>query len=398
MTDIERRMRDALETLPSSSERARADAQRAALEALTPPEPRRRRRWTQGVVVAGATVLVAGAALAATDRLEVRIGQTSVKPPAAAPLTAAPGEVEVPSGALGLAVVVDGRLWLGTRSGLGVQGLAATTAELSPRALYAAVGIGSSLVAMAPNGRKAWSYPAGGEVVGAAWAPNPIVLAYVVRRRERNELHVIEGNGDNDRLVDPDVARVRPSWRADTLALAYVADDGSPRVADYPSLATRPLPGGRRDVSAVAFAPTGEGLALAAASDEGLEVSVGGADWLPLSGPGATLNSLAWTSSGNLVAAGTEPRSGAARRGRVWTLFAARGQVGKASAAGYAAGLEAVVPMDENRFVAAVRVGTQMQLWEIARPEPGRDRPLRAGRIILRIDADDGGIEALSVR
>ncbi len=77
-----------------------------------------------------------------------------------------------------------------------------------------------------PDGRRAWSHPTPGPVVAAAWAPNPIVIAYVVRRGGANELHVIEGDGDRDQLVDADVAPVRPSWRADTQALAYVGRDG----------------------------------------------------------------------------------------------------------------------------------------------------------------------------
>ena len=131
-----------------------------------------------------------------------------------------------------------GRLRLGTRAGVGVQRLAATTAELSPNALFAAAGLGDSLVAMAPDGRRAWSAPTPGEVAAIAWAPNPIAVAYVVRRGTRHELRVIEGDGDDDRLVDPDVRPVRPAWRADTHALAYVGADCAARVAAYPSLAT----------------------------------------------------------------------------------------------------------------------------------------------------------------
>ena len=57
-----------------------------------------------------------------------------------------------------------------------------------------------------------------------------------------------------------------------------------------------------------------------------------------------------------------------------------------------------MAPIDGDRVVAAVRIGAQMQLREIARPQPGRDRPLPAGRVLLRIPAGDAGIEALSVR
>ena len=55
-----------------------------------------------------------------------------------------------------------------------MQGQAVSAAALSPRALYVAAGIGNSLVAMAPDGRRAWSHPAGGRVVAIAWAPDGI--------------------------------------------------------------------------------------------------------------------------------------------------------------------------------------------------------------------------------
>ena len=47
---------------------------------------------------------------------------------------------------------------------MGIAGAAA----LSPHALFIAAGIGRSLVAMAPDGRRAWSHPAGGKVVAIA--------------------------------------------------------------------------------------------------------------------------------------------------------------------------------------------------------------------------------------
>ena len=68
----------------------------------------------------------------------------------------------------------------GHEGGFRLQGLPVTSAALSPRALYVAAGIGDSLVAMAPNGRTAWSHPAGGTVVAIAWAPDGLRIAYVV--------------------------------------------------------------------------------------------------------------------------------------------------------------------------------------------------------------------------
>jgi hypothetical protein len=388
MSDVERRMSDALHGLPEPSEWVRESARRAALDALPPERGRRgRRRSMTAVVGIAAAMLVAGVALAATDRLAVRLGPSRPAPPAAAQASHALGQIELPTGASGLALVADGRLWLRTRSGLGTQGLAVSAAELSPNALYAAVGIGRSLVAMTPDGRRAWSYPAGGVVTSVTWAPNPIVVAYVVSRGGASELHVIEGNGDGDRLVDADVSRVRPSWRADTLALAYVAGDGRARVADYPSLATRPVSAPGRRVATVAFAPAGERLALAA-TGAALEVSVGGGRWTTLGGRGATLGGLAWGAGRELLVAGTEP--GPAGPARLWRLPTGAALSASASASPSAARLLALAADDAGRILAVVRDGTELQVRQLA--------PLGSGRILLRIPAGARGVPALSVR
>ena len=89
-----------------------------------------------------------------------------------------------------------------------------TAAELSPRALYVAAGIGRSLVVMRPDGQQAWARAAGGRVEAIAWAPSGLRLAYVVRTASGTELRTIEGDGDHDRLLDDAVRGVRPSWRA----------------------------------------------------------------------------------------------------------------------------------------------------------------------------------------
>ena len=298
-----------------------------------------------------------------------------------------------------MALVAGGRLWLGTREGLGVQGLAVSTAELSPNALYAAVGIGRALVAIAPDGRRAWSHPTPGPVVAAAWAPNPIVISYVVRRGGANELHVIEGDGDGDRLVDADVAPVRPSWRADTQALAYVGRDGAARVADYPSLASRAVAAPPAGVAAVAYAPQGDRLGLATAGP-GVAVSFrgggGGGLVVPLGAPGARLTALAWGAPGELLVAGDEPR--AAEPDRIWSLI----DTGRlADGAAYASSpVLALAPIgDGRRLAAAVRVGGETQVWEVDAPELGRDEELRARRVLLRVPAAAApGAVALSVR
>jgi hypothetical protein len=250
---------------------------------------------------------------------------------------------------------------------------------------------------MAPDGRRAWSHPTGGRVVAAAWAPNPIVVAYVVRRGERSELRVIEGNGRNDQLVDDDVAEARPSWRADTHAIAYVGSDGRPRVADYPGLATREVDAPRGRVGAVAFAPEGDHLALARA-EAGLAVSVrGGAasgGWVRLGGRRTELSALAWGSPDELLVGGADPsQPGGAR---LWRVFAGAMGAGKPSAQAPAAGLAALASLGGGRVVAAVRTGRRVEVWEAKLPSG--ERRLEATRVLLRVPASAGAPVALSTR
>jgi hypothetical protein len=389
--DLERRLRRALNRIPvpeDGMERALASVERMMRERRRPARP----RWAAAAASLAIGAAAAGAALAATDRLDVRIGAPA--PAAEAP---APGPLRVPAGLDGVALVAGGRLWLGTRSGLGVQGLAVSAAELSPSASYAAVGIGGSLVAMAPDGREAWSHPAGGRIVAAAWAPNPIVIAYVVRRGERTELRVIEGNGRNDRLVDADVGEVRPSWRADTHAIAYVGADGRPRVADYPGLATRAVDAPPGRVAAVVFAPSGGRLALARA-ERGLAVSVRGdgatGGWVPLGGIRTELAALAWGSPEQLLVGGADAADPGGTR--LWRVFAGAMGVGKASAQAPAAGLAAVAPLGGDRVVAAVRTGREVQLWEAELPSG--EEALAPRRVLLRVPAASGAPVALATR
>ena len=233
MDDLERRLADALRALPEGDPATRERAQRSAMEAIG-PAGRGMTRSPLGlaVVVALASVLATGVALATTGRLQVSLGSSPAAQRVPAPPAPATTTLALPSGAHGLAAVIGGRLWLRTRSGLGISGLAVTAAELSPNALYVAVGIGRSLVAMSPDGRRAWSRSTGGRVVAAAWAPNPILIAYVVAVGSHHHLHLIEGDGSGDTLVDDDVAPVRPTWGADTQSVEYLGADGSLRTLD----------------------------------------------------------------------------------------------------------------------------------------------------------------------
>jgi hypothetical protein len=180
--------------------------------------------------------------------------------------------VTAPPGANGIAVVAGGRLWLRV-GGARIEGLRARAADLSPHALYAAVGVGRSLIVTAPNGRRAWTLRAPGEVKAVAWSPDALKIAYVAG----TQLRLVEGDGDHDRLVDRGVRGVRPSWRADSLAVAYVGAGGHAVVYDLGRLSRRVVPptvpqfsapgfpcSALGPLRAVAFAPAGKALAGAA--------------------------------------------------------------------------------------------------------------------------------------
>jgi hypothetical protein len=226
-SDTEQRLQGFLHELPEPEPEAGERALAASLAAIRPTTPPRRGLRTAAVVFAAAVVLLAIAAgsLAAAGALHVSLGKA--KPQARANHT-----LRLPAGAAGIAAVVDGKLSVVTRAGFRLQGLSVSAAALSPHALYVAAGVSDSLVAMAPSGRRAWSHPAAGEVVAIAWAPFGNRIAYVVHAGRRFVLHVIWGNGTNDAVVDRSVRAVQPSWRADSLAFAYVGAGGRVIVYD----------------------------------------------------------------------------------------------------------------------------------------------------------------------
>jgi len=265
-TELERQLRAGFERLPKPTREASARARSAALAALG-PNNRRSRGGLLLVAFAVAFVVGAGAAaLAATGNLDVRIGARAqtVRP--------VPARLSVPPGSHGVAVVAGGKLWLATRGGLRIEGMPVSTAELSPRALYAVVGIGSSLVTLAPGKRRPWVHPTNGRVISAAWSPDGLKIAYLVARPGADELRLIEGDGSPDRLLVRRVRAVRPSWRADSLAVAYVDLRGRAAVFDLSTglrrtFDTRRCGGAARDVAYDRRAP-----ALAVVSAHGIAV------------------------------------------------------------------------------------------------------------------------------
>jgi hypothetical protein len=255
-TELERRLEGLLAEAPDPDPGAGEKALHRALQAVQPaPAPHRGLRT---VLVAFAAVLlllaIAAGSLAAAGGLHVSFGAKMKAPRAVTQLV-------LPKGANGIAAIVDGRLSVVIKGGFRLQ-TQASAAALSPHALYVAAGIGRSLVAMAPSGRVAWSHPAHGNVVAIAWASDGLEIAYVVRSGGRLALHVIYGNGRNDATIAGSVRAVRPAWRADSLAFAYVGAGGKAIVYDL-GHRSRAVVGSAAPVTHLAFAPTGKALAFA---------------------------------------------------------------------------------------------------------------------------------------
>jgi hypothetical protein len=256
-SELERRLESLLTEAPEPDPGAGEEALHRALRALQPVAPTHRGLRTAVLVFTAAAVLLAIAAgsLAAAGALHVSFGAKKK------PARAATSQLSLPQGANGVAAIVDERLSVAIKGGFRLQ-VTGSAVALSPHALYVAAGIGHSLVALAPNGRRMWSHPAGGEVVAIAWAPDGYRIAYVVRHGHRFVLRAIDGNGTDDALIDRSVRPVRPSWRADNLAFAYVGGGGHAIVYDI-GHEKHGISGTTAPVTRVSFAPSGKTLAVA---------------------------------------------------------------------------------------------------------------------------------------
>jgi hypothetical protein len=256
-TVLEARLRRLL-SLPASSGDAEERALRRALGALPAAErpTHRVRALTLALAATVVMMTVAAGALAAAGALHVSLGRTSKTSS-----HATASRLVLQPGMNGTAAVIDGRLWLTTKGGTRIEGLPVASAELSPHALYVGAGIGNTLVVMAPNGRRAWAHATRGDVSAISWAPNGLLIAYVVHVGGGFQLRLIEGDGDHDRLIDPSVRAVRPSWRADGLALAYAGAGGHAVVYDL-AHRSRSVTAVADGADAVAYAPGGKALAI----------------------------------------------------------------------------------------------------------------------------------------
>ena len=380
-TELERQLRTGFGRLPKPTREASARARAAALDALGPG-----RQSPRGglLLVAFAVAFLVGAgaaALAATGNLHVRIGarEQTVRP--------VPTRLSVPSGSHGLAVVSGGKLWLATRGGLRIEGMPVSAAELSPRALYAAVGIGSSLVALGPGNRRAWVHQTSGRVIALAWSPDGLKIAYIVARPRGDELRLIEGDGSPDRLLVPRVRPVRPSWRADSLAVAYVDARGRGAVFDLSTsrgrtFDTRRCGGAARGVAYDPRAP-----ALAVVSEHGVAVvrrwnQPAACASFDLS---ASPVAAGWLSGGQVVLAVNRTLGSSIQRLSGLNLNQAGAAFGRQSLRGLA-----TAPRGSSIAVAVRRSSDAVDIGIVAGPDPGAR--LRLNRPLLRIRTAVGAV------
>lgn len=256
-SELERRLEAMLAEAPEPDPGAGEESLHRALRALQPVAVPR--RGLRAAVLAFATVVVllviAAGSLAGAGALHVSFGTKPKKPPG-------PTQLTLPRGANGVAVVLDGRLAVVTNGGFRMQGLTVSASALSPHALFVAAGIRNSLVAIAPGDRRPWTQRAGGKVVAISWAPDGYQIAYVVHAGRRFVLRAIYGNGTHDMVIDRSVRPVRPSWRADSRAFAYVGAGGKAIVYDLGHL-KHTVVGTTAPVTRLAFAPAGRRLAVA---------------------------------------------------------------------------------------------------------------------------------------
>jgi hypothetical protein len=305
-SELERRLERALKVVPvEASSDAHDRARDAALAAAAAPAPGRRSRWRVVLGAAVAMVLVTtGVTLAATGDRPFTDTATLTKPPQAA----RPQTGLLPRGARAFSILAGGRAWVAIPHRVLLHGAARSAIAVSPGAVYLLEAHGRALRAVAlGSGRVVQTQRAGGPLSAAAWSPFPIRIAYVTDVRGHRQLHDEWGTLSHDYLVDRDVAAVAPSWRWDSLALAYVRADGRVAVHDTTSGRNTVIPPncGLRHPTTLAFAPASGLLAIADRTRVRIVDTTGGApDVCAAHSPGAP--SVAWVRPRQLfVAAGT---------------------------------------------------------------------------------------------
>ena len=219
-SELERRLEAMLAAAPEPDPGAGEEALHRALRAVHPVAAPR--RGLRAAVLAFAAVVVllviAAGSLAAAGALHVSIG-AKAKPRSPAP------ELKLPKGANGVAAIVNGRLSVVTRGG---------TVHRYRQPLQRSRRVRSTSPWASATPSSPWP-PTGGEPgripPAGAWSPSPGRPTASASRTSssaghRFVLHVIYGNGIRDTTIDRSVRAVKPSWRADSLAFAYVGGGG----------------------------------------------------------------------------------------------------------------------------------------------------------------------------
>jgi hypothetical protein len=376
-SELEQRLQRALEKV-EPSEPATEQAKASALSAAAGSGLRSRYRLALVAAALVGALVVTGVTLAASRTVREAVGIADPPPTQRPP----PDRGPLPPGSGGFAAYGGGRLWLASPS-LNVANRAYSAAELSPGAINMAVGSGHRLdVVRLSDGSIAWSHVTAGRVVAAAWAPIGTEIAYVVESHGGAQLRMIEGDGDHDRLIDGSVSAVTPSWRADSLALAYTGADGRVIVRDLAAGRTTALRPGRCQGTAtqVAFAPRGTLLA-ASIGDGNLLVTDPARGWVactaatmavgPLPSP-----QLAWISGRELVASVAQFVARMELRGhRIVPIALAEATAG-------ISGL--TVSPDRRQIAIGLWRDDRLQLVVAELPRPG-DTALRIVRILREL-------------
>jgi WD40 repeat protein len=222
---------DRLEGAPlpdSSGAQARAWALLADAHRERPRATRRSRRGRVLGLAFAIALLAAAVAMAAQPPRWVRhvLGDAGGAPRVRASLGALPPGRLLVSSAHGTWIVHGD----GTRLRLGPW----TAATWSPRGLYVAAWRGRELSAVAPNGRVAWTIAARGAVRDATWSPDGYRIAY----RRDDVLAVVAGDGTGARVLAQPVRAVAPAWRPGAPhTLAWVSAGGRVEVRDVDTAA-----------------------------------------------------------------------------------------------------------------------------------------------------------------
>ncbi len=305
-SELERRLEQALTDVPvEASSHAHDRARDAALAAAAAPAPGRGSQWRVVIAAAVAMVLVTtGVTLAATGERPFSDAATLTRPSQAAGLHTG----LLPRGARAFSILVGGRAWVAIPHRVLLHGAPRSAIAVSPGAVYVLEAHGRTLRAVAAGtGGVAQTQRTAGPVTAAVWSPFPIRIAYLTEVGGHQQLHDEWGTLSHDYLVDRHVAAVAPSWRWDSLAVAYVRADGRVAVHNATSGRTAVISPncGLRHPTALAFAPTSGLLAIADRTRLRIVDTTGGApDVCAAHRPGAP--SVAWVRPHQLfVAAGT---------------------------------------------------------------------------------------------